>query len=117
LKDDYTPDHARPQLGTQDPGIGAMLNTKHCDAECEKDWHPLLASANAQPEGYWSIYTRADGKRQWAYKNCALYTHANEPPGSLDGNETYTIAFDNGLRSKPVPEEFGLGMEWRALVP
>ena len=117
LKDDYTPDHARPQLGTQDPGIGALLGTKHCDADCEKDWHPLLAPANAQPEGYWSIYTRADGKRQWAYKNCSLYTHVSEPAGSLDGNETYTIAFDNGLRSKPVPEEFGLGMVWRALVP
>jgi predicted lipoprotein with Yx(FWY)xxD motif len=117
LKDDYTPDHARPMLGTQDPGIGAMLNTKHCDAACEKDWHPLLAAPNAQPVGYWSVYVRPDGKHQWAYKNAALYTHASEPPGSLDGNETYTIAFDNGLRTKPVPEEFGLGLEWRALVP
>jgi predicted lipoprotein with Yx(FWY)xxD motif len=117
LKDNYTPDHARPMLGTQDPGIGALLNTKHCDAQCEKEWHPLWAPQNAQPEGYWSVYMRPDGKRQWAYKNSALYTHASEPPGSLDGNETYTIAFDNGLRTKPVPEEFGLGLEWRALVP
>ena len=25
------------------------------------------------------------------YKNSALYTHATEKPGTLDGNETYNI--------------------------
>jgi hypothetical protein len=60
---------------------------------------------------------RADGKHQWAYKNCAVYTHANERPGTLDGNEAYKIAFNDGTQSKPVPEEFGLGLAWRALVP
>jgi predicted lipoprotein with Yx(FWY)xxD motif len=116
LKDDYTPDHARPLGGTEDPGIGALLNLKHCDAQCEKEWHPLLAPKNVQPQGYWSTYLRPDGTRQWAYKNCALYTHATERPGTLDGNETYNINIED-YGKKNIPEEFGLGMMWRALVP
>ena len=116
LKDDYTPDHVRPMGGTEDPGIGSLLNLKHCDATCEKEWKPFLAPKNVQPQGYWSTYLRPDGTRQWAYKNAALYTHVPEKPGTLDGNESYNINIvDYGV--KEVPAEFGLGMMWRALVP
>lgn len=113
----YIPDNSRPPQGTMDPGIGASLGTKHCDAKCEKTWHPLLASANAQPAGYWSIYTRADGKHQWAYKNSAIYTHAAEKPGSLDGNEQYMIQFEDGYGNQALPKEYGMGLMWRAVTP
>ena len=117
LKDEYIPDHARPTIGIENPGTGAALALKHCDARCEKEWHPLLAPKNAQPQGYWSTYLRPDGTRQWAYKNCALYTHANEKSGSLDGNETYDINIEDGYGNKAAAPEFGLGLAWRALVP
>jgi hypothetical protein len=117
LIDDYTPDHVRPVVGTMSPTVGASLGLKHCDAQCEKEWHPFLAPKDAQPQGYWSVYVRRDGKRQWAYKSSALYTHATEESGSLDGNETYNINIENGRGGKAGPPEFGLGMAWRAVVP
>jgi predicted lipoprotein with Yx(FWY)xxD motif len=117
LIDDYTPDHARPVDGTMSPTVGASLAMKHCDAECEKEWIPFLAPKDAPFQGYWSYYVRADGKHQWAYKGSALYTHATERPGSLDGNETYTIRFADGFGGKAAPPEFGLGLAWRAVVP
>jgi predicted lipoprotein with Yx(FWY)xxD motif len=113
----YIPDNSRPPQGTMDPGIGASLGTKHCDAKCEKEWHPLLASANAQAHGYWSVYYRPDGKHQWAYKNSALYTHATEKPGSLDGNEQYMIQFEDGYGHEALPREYGMGLMWRAVTP
>ena len=117
LIDDYTPDHYRPVMGTMSPAVGSSLALKHCDARCEKEWHPFLAPKDAKPQGYWSFYVRPDGKRQWAYKSSALYTHATEKPGSLDGNETYTINIDDGHGGKAGPPEFGLGLAWRAVVP
>jgi predicted lipoprotein with Yx(FWY)xxD motif len=116
-RDEGTPDHARPSTGTANPGICAALALKHCDAQCEKAWPPLLAPKDAQPRGYWSTYQRPDGAQQWAYKNCALYTHANEKPGTLDGNETWDIKFEDGFGGKAAPTEFGLGLAWRAVVP
>jgi len=117
LIDDYTPDHARPVVGTMSPTVGASLGLKHCDARCEKEWHPFLAPKDAHPQGYWSFYVRADGTHQWAYKSSALYTHATDKPGSLDGNETYNINIEDGHGGKAAPAEFGLGLAWRAVVP
>ncbi len=117
LEDDYIPDHARPGLGTNDPKVGALLGLSHCSQRCEKEWLPLLASKDAQPQGFWSLYERPDGKRQWAYKNYAIYTHADEAPGSLDGNETYLVQFADGHGNDALPKEFGMGLNWRAVVP
>ena len=113
----YVPDNSRPPNGTMDPGVGAQLGLKHCDAKCEKEWRPFLAPANAEPQGYWSIYDRPDRKRQWAYKNSAVYIHTTEQPGSLDGNEDYLIQIEDGYGNEALPTEFGLGLMWRALVP
>lgn len=117
LEDDYVPDNARPLLGTLDPKVGAQLGLKHCDVQCEKEWRPVLAPKDAQPQGYWSIYDRPDGTRQWGYKNYAVYTHATEAPGALDGNENYMVQLEDGHGNEALPKEFGLGLSWRALVP
>ena len=115
--DDYQPDRARNMYGTINAQIAAAMGTMHCDAACEKEWKPFLAAKGAQATGYWSVIDRKDGKRQWAYKNAALYTHANEAPGALDGNETYHIEFDDGAGGKAMPNAFGMGLIWRAAVP
>jgi len=117
LEDDYQPDNTRPLLGTHDAKVGAMLGLAHCDAKCEKEWRPLFAPKDAKPHGYWTIYDRPDGKRQWAYKNYALYTYLKEGPGRLDGNEKYLVQFEDGTGSEALPKEFGLGLNWRAAVP
>ncbi len=117
LFDFFQPDHSRPLYGTQVERIGAALNTAHCDAKCEKEWRPLFAPKTAKAEGYWTIYERPDGKRQWAYKNYAMYTYEPEGPGRLDGNEKHLVQFEDGTGAEALPKEYGLGLVWRAVVP
>ena len=45
-----------------------------CNADCAKNWPPLMAPADAKPRGDYSVVTRDDGSRQWAYKGQPLYT-------------------------------------------
>ena len=117
LVDFYVPDNARPMLGIINAQVAAGMGTTLCDAKCEKEYEPLWAPKDAQPGGYWSIYERTDGKRQWAYKNAAVYTHVNEGPGSLDGDEKFLVEFEDGHGGKALPNEFGMGLAWRALTP
>jgi predicted lipoprotein with Yx(FWY)xxD motif len=45
-----------------------------CEGACADEWPPILAPAGASPFGDWSIVTRGDGARQWAYRGKPLYT-------------------------------------------
>jgi predicted lipoprotein with Yx(FWY)xxD motif len=68
-------------------GDKAGSGHSNCGESCIKHWPPLLAGANAKPEGNWSIITRADGKKQWAYKGRPLYTWFKDiKPGQINGN-------------------------------
>ncbi len=44
-----------------------------CNGQCAANWPPLMASDNAKPMGGYTIVTRDDGKKQWAYKGWPLY--------------------------------------------
>jgi predicted lipoprotein with Yx(FWY)xxD motif len=44
-----------------------------CNGQCAVNWPPLAAAEGAAPAGDWTIVTRADGARQWAYKGKPLY--------------------------------------------
>jgi predicted lipoprotein with Yx(FWY)xxD motif len=44
-----------------------------CNGSCPKSWPPLAASADAKPTGDWSVITRDDGTRQWAYNGRPVY--------------------------------------------
>jgi predicted lipoprotein with Yx(FWY)xxD motif len=58
----------------------------NCNDNCAKNWPPLIASANAQPSGDWTIITRADGSKQWAYKGMPLYKWSKDAkPGDTTG--------------------------------
>lgn len=46
----------------------------NCNGQCAANWPPLTAGADAKPAGKWSIVTRDDGSRQWAYDGKPLYT-------------------------------------------
>jgi predicted lipoprotein with Yx(FWY)xxD motif len=71
---------------------GRALGVMSCDVECAKTWRPLAAPAGALPSGFWDIFARPDGSRQWAYKGYALYTFAGDhQPGEINGNESYTL--------------------------
>ena len=49
-----------------------------CNGGCATNWPPLMAPAGAAPIGNWSVITRDDGSKQWAYQGKPLYTYASD---------------------------------------
>lgn len=59
-----------------------------CNGPCAKLWPPVAAQASDAAEGDWSIVTRDDGSRQWAYKGRPVYTYAKDAkPGDMTGDK------------------------------
>jgi predicted lipoprotein with Yx(FWY)xxD motif len=46
----------------------------NCNGQCAQNWPPLMAAAGAQSSGDWTVVTRDDGSKMWAYKGKPLYT-------------------------------------------
>jgi predicted lipoprotein with Yx(FWY)xxD motif len=44
-----------------------------CNGPCAKNWPPLMAAAADSSSGDWTVVTRDDGGKQWAYKGKPLY--------------------------------------------
>jgi predicted lipoprotein with Yx(FWY)xxD motif len=58
-----------------------------CNGPCATNWPPLAASADATASGDWTVITRDDGGRQWAYKGKPLYTWVkDQKPGDRTGD-------------------------------
>jgi predicted lipoprotein with Yx(FWY)xxD motif len=58
-----------------------------CNGPCAANWPPLMAGADAKPAGDYSIITRDDGAKQWAYKGLPLYLWAKDTkPGDKTGD-------------------------------
>ena len=49
-----------------------------CNGPCAANWPPLMAAGDAKAAGDYSIVTRDDGARQWAYKGQPLYLWAKD---------------------------------------
>jgi predicted lipoprotein with Yx(FWY)xxD motif len=65
-----------------------------CNGACAGLWPPLLAAADAKPSGDYTIVTRDDGARQWAYKGKPLYLWTKDTkPGDRTGD-----GFNNAWR-------------------
>jgi predicted lipoprotein with Yx(FWY)xxD motif len=50
----------------------------NCDSACARTWVPVTAGATAQPQGEWTIFERAPGVRQWAFRKKPVYTYAKD---------------------------------------
>ena len=58
-----------------------------CVDGCATNWPPLAVAPNAAALGDYTIITRADGARQWAFKGMPLYYFAKDAkPGDKMGN-------------------------------
>lgn len=58
-----------------------------CNGPCAKIWPPLMAGADAAPSGDYSLVTRDEGGRQWAYKGKPLYLWSkDQKPGDKTGD-------------------------------
>ena len=61
--------------------------TSNCNNQCAVNWPPLMAAADAKPSGQWTVVTRKDGGKQWAYKGMPVYAfHKDEKPGDVTGD-------------------------------
>lgn len=68
----------------------------NCNGQCAQNWPPLTASADAQPSGDWSVVTRDDGTKMWAYKGKPVYLWMRDTkPGDTTGegvNNVWKVA-------------------------
>jgi predicted lipoprotein with Yx(FWY)xxD motif len=58
-----------------------------CNGPCAANWPPLMAADADKNSGDYSVVTRDDGKKQWAYKGWPLYYWAKDmKPGDKTGD-------------------------------
>jgi len=58
-----------------------------CNGQCASNWPPLAADADGKAPGGYSVVTRDDGTKQWAYKGKPLYRWAKDmKPGDTTGD-------------------------------
>lgn len=58
-----------------------------CNGPCATNWPVLKADANDKAEGAYTIISRDDGSKQWAYKGKPLYTFAkDQKAGDITGD-------------------------------
>jgi predicted lipoprotein with Yx(FWY)xxD motif len=58
-----------------------------CNGKCAANWPPLAATAGAKADGQWTVITRDDGSKQWAYKGQPLYYWVKDKaPGDKTGD-------------------------------
>jgi len=79
--------HAGMTLYTYDKdpkGAGKSV----CNGKCAKNWPPLMAKGSDKASGEYSIITRDDGSKQWAYEGKPLYTWVKDKrPGEMTGDK------------------------------
>jgi predicted lipoprotein with Yx(FWY)xxD motif len=53
-----------------------------CNGGCAASWPALAATSTDKDAGDWTVVTRDDGAKQWAYKGKPLYTFARDTAGA-----------------------------------
>jgi predicted lipoprotein with Yx(FWY)xxD motif len=58
-----------------------------CTGKCAENWPPLMADPTASAPAGYSLVTREDGGKQWAYKGKPLYGWVKDAkPGDTTGD-------------------------------
>jgi predicted lipoprotein with Yx(FWY)xxD motif len=61
-------------------------NKSNCDGKCAENWVPLAASDDDIAFGDFTVITRNDGSKMWAYRYRPLYTSRyDKAPGEING--------------------------------
>ena len=64
----------------------------NCNGQCATIWPPLAAAADAKASGDWTVVTRDDGAKQWAYKGKPLYLfNKDTKPGDVAGDGVNSV--------------------------
>lgn len=71
-----------------------------CNDKCAVLWPPLKASTDDKPGGDYTVITRNDGSRQWAYRGKPLYLWSkDQKPGDRTGdgfNNVWRVVKEEG---------------------
>jgi predicted lipoprotein with Yx(FWY)xxD motif len=63
-----------------------------CEGKCTERWIPLAASAGAEAKGDFTVITRGDGSKMWAYRYRPLYTsQSDKAPGDINGFDSANL--------------------------
>ncbi|EJN06591.1 hypothetical protein PMI42_08188 [Bradyrhizobium sp. YR681] len=63
--------------------------SSNCNGKCTESWVPLPATADAKAIGDFTVISRNDGSKMWAYRYRPLYTSpADKAPGDANGIAT-----------------------------
>jgi len=66
--------------------------TSTCEGKCTERWIPLAASADAEAKGDFTVITRSDGSKMWAYRYRPLYTSQyDKAPGDINGFDSANL--------------------------
>jgi len=87
-------DNAKGKILTNEKGMtlytfdrDATPGKSVCNGPCATAWPPLMAAAGATSSGNWTVITRDDGSKMWAYKGKPLYTwNKDTKPGDTTGD-------------------------------
>jgi predicted lipoprotein with Yx(FWY)xxD motif len=61
--------------------------TSNCNDQCATNWPPLKAADDAKGAAPWTVITRKDGGKQWAYKGKPVYAFKKDTkPGDASGD-------------------------------
>jgi predicted lipoprotein with Yx(FWY)xxD motif len=77
-----------------------------CNGPCAKNWPPFAAAAGEQSGGDWTVITRDDGTKQWAWSGKPLYFWSkDQKPGDTTGD-----GFNNAWHAvRPPPPDYSAG--------
>jgi len=116
----YTASGAHSARGG-DPGLpqlGRIVGLQGCDTQCETIHPPVIAPDGAEPSGFWTLYDRPDGKRQWAYAGYPLYgATLDKKPGDLNGNDDYDTLRVESVALRSAIDAYGPGLFWHVATP
>jgi predicted lipoprotein with Yx(FWY)xxD motif len=86
-------DSAKGKVLTNEQGMTLYVFDKDspgksaCNGPCAANWPPLMAAAGAMAMADYTIITRNDGTKQWAYKGRPLYNwKKDKKPGDITGD-------------------------------
>ena len=93
---------------------GLILPEVETRPTCTQVWPPVMASADAKPVGKWTVVTRNDGSKQWAFDGYPLYTSVLDTmPGQTNGGTHRRTRGDAPAYRKPVSPPPNLPPQFR----
>ena len=79
-----------------------------CVGPCAQVWPPLVAAADAKPEPEWTIFARADGSKQWAFRGKPLYRYSRDVLAGDTNGDGVQNQWQTAYVPIPVPPGIGI---------